>query len=121
MPRARIHTGDARFWLRGAPERWAQPEGRVTVALSQQNGVAELKISNTGSGVLPEKLPRVFDRFYRGDAAHSSAVDGCGLGLSIAEWIAQAHRGGIRMISKPDQWTTVIVTLPMKLPSPSKS
>jgi len=93
--------------------KFNQPQGRVTMALSRQNGAAVLKISNTGPGVLPEKLPRVFDRFYRGDAAHSSEVDGCGLGLSIAEWIAKAHRGGIQMVSEPDQWTTVIVTLPI--------
>jgi heavy metal sensor kinase len=99
--------------------KFNRPEGKVTVALKKHNGVAELKISNTGRGVPPEKLSRVFDRFYRGDAAHGNEVDGCGLGLSIAEWIAKAHRGGIQMVSEPDQWTTIIVTFPLTLPVPS--
>jgi heavy metal sensor kinase len=97
--------------------KFNQPEGRVVIVLTRNNGVAQLKISNTGRGIPVEKLPRVFDRFYRGDPAHNSDVEGCGLGLSIAEWIAKAHRGGIQIVSEPDRWTTVTVTLPANLPA----
>ena len=100
--------------------KFNQPHGRVSIALSRNNGVAELKISNTGPGVPPEKLPRVFDRFYRGDPAHGYEIEGCGLGLSIAQWIAKSHGGSIQMVSEPDQLTTVTVTLPVT-PSPSNS
>lgn len=92
--------------------KYNQPDGRVTIALHRQNGSAALTIANTGPGIPSEKLPRVFDRFYRGDVAHSGAIEGCGLGLSIAHWIVKAHGGTIQMASMPAQLTTVTVRLP---------
>src|SRR5207248_10799113 len=53
---------------------------------------AEIVITNTGRGIEPKILPRIFDPFFRGDSSHSHEVEGCGLGLSIARWIANAHR-----------------------------
>ena len=94
--------------------KYNQPQGRVTMSLRQVNGAAEFVIANTGPGIPPESLPRVFDRFYRGDPAHSNEVDGCGLGLSIAQWIVSAHNGTIRVESTPFQLTTVTVRLPLE-------
>jgi two-component system sensor histidine kinase CiaH len=54
----------------------------------------------------------VFERFFRGDASHSNSVEGCGLGLSIAQWIVLAHNGSIQFVSKPNELTTVTVMLP---------
>jgi len=71
-----------------------------------------LTISNTGPGIPADKLPRVFERFYRGDPAHSKTVEGCGLGLSIAESIVKAHQGTIDLTSEPDKLTTLTVRLP---------
>jgi signal transduction histidine kinase len=68
---------------------------------------------NTGAGIPPEILPRVFDRFFRGDPAHESTVDGCGLGLSIAQWIVSAHTGTIQINSVPSKLTTVTLRLPL--------
>jgi len=93
--------------------KYAQPDGRVILALSRNNGTAELSIANSGPGIAPEKLPRVFDRFYRGDPAHNSAIEGSGLGLSIAQWIVKAHRGEIQITSEPDKQTIVTVNLPL--------
>jgi heavy metal sensor kinase len=88
------------------------PQGRVTMHLRRMNGQAEFTIANTGAGIPPDKLPRVFDRFFRGDASHNSAVDGCGLGLSIAQWIVSAHGGKIQVASEPSKPTIVTVQLP---------
>ena len=93
--------------------KYCQREGRVAIGLSRHNGTAELTVVNTGPGIPPEKLPRVFDRFYRGDPARSNAVEGCGLGLSIAQWIVNAHRGTIQVASEPQELTTVTVRLPV--------
>ena len=92
--------------------KYNQPDGRITIGLSRNNGTAALTITNTGPGIPPEKLPRVFDRFYRGDAAHGSEIEGCGLGLSIVRWIVKAHGGTIHLASEPAKLTTVTVQLP---------
>lgn len=93
--------------------KYNQPQGRVTMVLRRVENFAEFKIENTGSGISPEKLPRVFDRFYRGDPAHEKTIDGCGLGLSIAKWIVSAHGGKIEIESVPGKLTTVTVRLPV--------
>ena len=93
--------------------KYNRPEGRVTISLAKNKGTAELTIANTGPGIPAEKLSRVFDRFYRCDAAHSSEIEGCGLGLSIVEWIVKSHRGEVKVDSIPHQWTTVKVRLPV--------
>jgi signal transduction histidine kinase len=93
--------------------KYNQPSGWVSISLRKAVGVAELVISNTGPGISPESLPRVFDRFYRGDLSHSHDVEGCGLGLSIAQWIVSVHKGEIRIDSVPTKLTTVTVRLPL--------
>jgi len=93
--------------------KYNQPRGRVTMHLRRANGAAEFTIANTGPGIPPESLPRIFDRFYRGDAAHSQTVEGSGLGLSIAQWIVSAHHGTIQIESAPSKLTTVTVRLPL--------
>ncbi|MGH7980400.1 MAG: sensor histidine kinase, partial [Limisphaerales bacterium] len=92
--------------------KYNHPSGSVAISLERDAAFARLKVENTGAGLAPELQPRAFDRFFRGDGSHSSAVDGCGLGLSIAQWIVQAHRGTIEFTSEPDKRTTVIVRLP---------
>ena len=92
--------------------KYNQPGGTVRLELRRVADHAELVITNTGPGLAPELQARAFDRFFRGDSAHSTDCEGCGLGLSIAKWIAQAHGGLIRFASVPNQLTTVTVRLP---------
>jgi signal transduction histidine kinase len=91
--------------------KYNRPAGSVTVALRQASDSGELAISNTGPGIPPELLAKVFDRFFRGDASHGSAIEGSGLGLSIAQWIVHAHGGTIRIESEAGGLTTVTVRL----------
>jgi signal transduction histidine kinase len=93
--------------------KYNQRGGTVTLDLCRENGHAELKIANTGAGIPAALQPRVFERFFRGDASHNTAVDGCGLGLSIAEWIVTAHNGTIQITSQPEKLTTATVRLPV--------
>ncbi len=92
--------------------KYNAPQGRITMGLLHANGGVEFVITNTGPGIPPEVLPRVFDRFYRGDPAHASDVEGCGLGLSIAQWIVSAHGGKIQITSELAKQTSVTVHLP---------
>ncbi len=94
--------------------KYNQPHGRIVMDLRREGQMAQFTISNTGAGIPPEKMSRVFDRFFRGDASHNLTVDGCGLGLSIAKWIVSAHAGAIAINSGPDTLTTASVTLPLE-------
>ncbi len=72
----------------------------------------ELWISDDGPGIPRESLDRVFERFYRVDAARSREQGGTGLGLSIVKHIVQAHGGEVRAESDPGKGTTFRLTLP---------
>jgi heavy metal sensor kinase len=93
--------------------KYNQPQGGIIMSLMKSGNMAQLTIANTGAGIPPEVLPRVFDRFFRGDPAHESTIEGCGLGLSIAQWIVSAHNGTIQIESEPSKLTTVTVRLPL--------
>lgn len=83
---------------------------------------ATLVVSDTGVGIGPDQLPHVFERFYRGDPSRTRAPrtgaerdgssQGAGLGLSIAQWIAEEHGATIRLESEPGQGTRVSVHFP---------
>jgi heavy metal sensor kinase len=89
------------------------PEGgRVAVVLGKEGDAPVVLVRDTGVGIPPEHLPRVFDRFYRVDKARSRALGGSGLGLSIAQSIVAAHGGRIELASEPGRGTTCTVTLP---------
>lgn len=93
------------------------PGGAVILALRRTEAFAEVMVANTGPGIPPELQGRVFDRFFRGDASHSSLIEGCGLGLSIAQWIVTAHGGTIQLTSQPAKFTTFTVRLPLEMAS----
>lgn len=97
--------------------KYNQPGGSIAMAVRRENGTARLSVSNTGPGIPAQVLPRVFDRFFRGDPAHNGNVEGCGLGLSIAQWIVSVHKGSINIMSEPAQSTTVTVLLPLAQPA----
>ncbi|HEX9046325.1 MAG TPA: ATP-binding protein [Verrucomicrobiae bacterium] len=93
--------------------KYNEPGGTVDFSLRAAGPQAQLIIANTGKGIAPEDLPRVFERFYQCHPGAHSHVDGCGLGLSIVQSIAHAHRGSVSMESEPGKLTTVTVNLPM--------
>ena len=87
------------------------PEGgRVTVEARGNNGWAEVAVSDTGVGISEDRLPLVFERFYRTDEARSSG--GAGLGLTIARQISKAHGGRIEAQSTPGEGSTFTLLLP---------
>jgi heavy metal sensor kinase len=92
--------------------KYTPPGGTVAVKSGQEEGDAVVTVRDTGPGIPPEHLPRVFDRFYRVDRARSREEGGTGLGLSIARSIVAAHGGRIELSSTPGQGTTCTVTLP---------
>jgi heavy metal sensor kinase len=91
------------------------PEGgKIDVDLCQADHQAIATVSDSGIGIEPDHLPRVFDRFYRIDKARSPEQGGTGLGLSIAQAIVLAHGGRIDITSKAAQGTICTVSLPLE-------
>ena len=92
--------------------RHTPPGGRVALRVAEEGGRLAFRVEDSGSGIAPEDLPHVFDRFYRGDPARSTGDGHTGLGLSIAQGLARAHGGEITVESCPGAGSTFIVTLP---------
>jgi heavy metal sensor kinase len=89
--------------------------GSVRVNLSRSNGFAVASVSDTGIGIAPEDLPRIFDRFWRADKARSREQGGAGLGLSIAKWIVDMHRGSITVQSEMGKGSIFTIQVPLAL------
>ena len=91
------------------------PEGSaVTLGAEMRNGSFILSVADQGCGIPTEELPRIFERFYRADAARHSETGGHGLGLSIARIITVAHGGKIRVKSKVGEGTCFEIQLPSR-------
>ena len=91
------------------------PDGRVSVSVQNQGGVAELRVVDQGEGIPEAALPHVFERFYRADRSRSRNSGGAGLGLSICKAIVERSNGTIHIQSALESGTEVWVTLPIAL------
>jgi heavy metal sensor kinase len=98
--------------------RYVSEGGRIQVRTRsvEQNGVpvAQVTVEDDGPGIAPEDLPKLFERFYRGDPARGGG--GTGLGLPIVQAIAEAHGGNVEVRSEPGEGTRVELTLPALAP-----
>ncbi len=90
--------------------RFTPENGSIQIALSERNGDFEVAVSDTGCGIAPEHLPRVFDRFYRAESSRGS--DGAGLGLALVKSIVELHGGSATIESNVERGTTVKLTFP---------
>ena len=88
--------------------------GVVTLGIERKPGWVTLSVQDNGPGISQEDLPKIFERFYRADAARKSENGGHGLGLSIARIIVMAHGGKLRVRSKVGVGSTFYVDLPEK-------
>ncbi|MBP3692144.1 MAG: GHKL domain-containing protein [Clostridia bacterium] len=91
--------------------RYNRDGGKVELDISKEDGNTVIKVSDTGIGIAPEHLPRVFERFYRVDKSHSKQTGGTGLGLSIVKHAVQYHGGKTEIESKQGEGTVIKVTL----------
>jgi heavy metal sensor kinase len=90
------------------------PEGgKVRFAMRSVNARMEVSVRDSGIGISPQELPHVYDRFWRADRVRSRSRGGVGLGLSIARWIVDSHRGHIEVHSEPGHGSEVMVLFPL--------
>jgi signal transduction histidine kinase len=92
--------------------KYNKPGGEIQVRLLRKDHNAILQVSDTGIGIPQANIPYIFERFYRIDKGRSRSHGGVGLGLSIAAWIVEAHKGQIKVTSKLGEGTTVQIILP---------
>lgn len=90
-----------------------ETEGLITVSLNVSGEHAELTVQDNGSGIDPEHLPHIFDRFYRSESSRTRKSGGAGLGLSITRSIIEAHKGTISARSELGRGTSFQLTLPL--------
>jgi len=93
--------------------KYNRPEGRITLRLSRSDGEAVLEVIDTGIGIPPESIPRLFERFYRVDKGRAREEGGTGLGLAIVKHVAQTHGGQVEVESRIGQGSTFRVRLPL--------
>ena len=93
--------------------RHTPPGGTVTLSDGRDDGDALLSVTDTGDGLAPEELERIFERFYRADASRSRDRGGSGIGLTIARALVEAHGGRLWAESNgPGTGTRIVCRLP---------
>jgi signal transduction histidine kinase len=92
--------------------KYNQEGGSIRINASGKDGDIELSLSNTGSGIPPEDLAHVFEKFYRVEKSRSPQFGGAGLGLTIVKRIVEIHGGRIRIKSEPESWTRIDIVFP---------
>ncbi|WP_375766833.1 PAS domain-containing sensor histidine kinase [Archangium gephyra] len=101
--------------LLGNALKFTPPGGRVRVGARVEDGHLCFFVRDTGPGIAPEALSRIFERFWQGDRKDRR---GAGLGLSIARGLIEAHGGKMRVESEPGQGSTFFFTIPVAFPAP---
>jgi two-component system phosphate regulon sensor histidine kinase PhoR len=92
--------------------RHTPPGGRITVSAAQAHDGVTLAVADSGSGIAPEHVPRIFERFYRADPARARDQGGTGLGLAIVKHLVEAHGGRVEAQSTPGKGTTIRMVFP---------
>lgn len=102
--------------------KFTPQHGVVTLTISYDDLRARVAISDTGSGIRPELIPQLFDRYRQADSSSSRAHGGLGLGLSIAKHLVDLHHGAIELLSEGEgRGTTCIISIPLFMPQPIES
>jgi two-component system phosphate regulon sensor histidine kinase PhoR len=92
--------------------KYSEPGGSIEIDVTQGKGEVTIAVSDHGSGIAPEHLPRLFERFYRVDKGRSRELGGTGLGLAIVKYIIQAHGGDVTVESTPAKGSAFTIHLP---------
>ncbi len=95
--------------------------GSIVMSANTDRSHLHIEVEDTGIGIPPEALPRVFDRFFRIDASRSQMFGGTGLGLAIVQSITLLHGGHVHIASEPGERTCVTLRMPVSAPNMTES
>ena len=110
----RVRLQEALYNLLDNAVKYSREHGEITLMARQRDGEIELSVSDNGTGISKEDLPRIFERFYRVDKARMhDSVRGTGLGLAIVKHVAQLHGGRVEAKSELQKGTTIRLVLPI--------
>jgi signal transduction histidine kinase len=87
--------------------------GKAFLTLSTRGKELQLSVRDTGIGIIQEDHSKIFERFYRSDKARNRQEGGHGLGLAIAKWIVESHKGSIQVSSEVGKGSTFLIRLPI--------
>jgi len=90
--------------------KYTSEGGRIVIEARLEQHQALISVSDSGIGLKPEELPKIWDRLYRGEASHSQR--GLGLGLSLVRAVVLAHKGTVEAQSQPGQGSQFVIRLP---------
>jgi|SRR5579863_7561913 len=93
--------------------KYTPENGSIRMRSRSENESLIIEVQDTGIGIAEKDLPNIFERFYRADQARTGRASGAGLGLSIAKWIAEAHRGSVQALSAVGEGSLFRVTFPL--------
>ena len=92
--------------------RYTPPGGEVVLRTEGVPGGLSVEVSDTGPGIDEADLPRVFERFYRGESSRNRATGGSGVGLAIVKGVVEAHGGSVGVEARPGRGATFSFILP---------
>jgi two-component system sensor histidine kinase SenX3 len=92
---------------------YSEPGTSVGIGCSAKDSIAEIAVTDSGSGISPEHQERIFERFYRADPSRSRDTGGTGLGLSIVKHVAKIHRGEVKLFSQLGVGSTFTLRVPL--------
>jgi signal transduction histidine kinase len=96
--------------------KFTPPGGKITIdsrGLTEKRDYLKIVVTDTGVGISPEDLPKVFDRFYQGGRTQTGLITGTGLGLAIVKEIIETHQGSIHAEDKSESGACFVLTLPI--------
>ena len=100
--------------------RYSRENGTVKVILKETGGMFTVSVQDHGTGIAPDALPHVWERFYQADAARTEGSH-AGLGLSMVKWIAEAHGGSVAAESTEGVGSTFSIMIPKGENDPEKN
>lgn len=96
--------------------KYSDEGGEIILSVTSEKGLANITVQDDGIGIEPDKLPYIFERFYRAEESRTRKTGGAGLGLSIMKWIIDRHNGTIEVVSRKGIGTKTTLLLPVAEP-----